>query len=313
MSLIALDPPAAVVSCGLIATRASSTDAVTILDRSHSGSRRMDRYAALGCAAASAALENAGEVRLEQGDPDWGVVLGSSLGCWASNAEFLVDLDDRPTPELSPGLFVRTVANAVNGEICIAHGIGGINHTVVSGWAAGAEAVAEAAALLAEGRARWILTGGVESPNDSLRRVHAAVRLTEDLRWLPETLEEAAAICLVTTGNSLAPADRTRILAYRRGHDPQGRWLLSTVLEPSVGTVVVTNSTPPDLLRSWREQAGNRRFVYLPAESGELGAAGAPLVLATASRFKGGLSSADRILVIARGIEGGTAALLLDA
>lgn len=313
MSLIALDPPAAVVSCGLITTQASSNDAMTILDRSHSGFRRMDRYAALGCAAASAALDDAGELPRKHGDPDWGVVLGSGLGCWASNAEFLFDLDHRPTPELSPGLFVRTVANAVNGEICIAHGIGGINHTVVSGWAAGAEAVAEAAALLAEGRARWILTGGVEWPDDSPRRVHAALRRAEGLRWLPETLVGTAAICLVTTDNSFAPADRTRILAYRRGHDPQGRWLLSTVLEPSVGTVVVTNSIPPDLLRSWREQAGDRRFVHLPEESGELGAAGAPLVLATANRFKSGSSSADRILVIARGIEGGTAALLLDA
>jgi len=308
--MIRVNPPAEVVSRGLIGARVQQPGTPTAPG---SESRRMDRYAALGCRAASMALETAGRSRPNKGDPDWGIVLGSALGCWASNAEFLFDLDDRPTTELSPGLFVRTVANSVNGEIGIAHGLGGVNHTLVSGWSAGAEAVAEAAALLSEGRARWVVTGGVESPDDVLRRAHAAAREEDGLEWLPETIEEAAALCLLTARDSSSPTDRTRVTAYWRGRSPTGRWSLSTILGHSIGSVVVTNSIPPDLLRNWREQAGPRRLVYLPEEFGELGAAAAPFALADSRRFVGGPSGGDAILLVARGIEGNVAALEVEA
>ena len=54
----------------------------------------MDRYSALGCAAAALALEHAPGVRPQPDDASWGVIVGSSLGCWASNGEYLDALAD---------------------------------------------------------------------------------------------------------------------------------------------------------------------------------------------------------------------------
>jgi len=312
MSFIHLDPAPVVVSCGTIAGDHAATDLRAKLDEFRARSRRMDRYTSLGWAAASAALANAGLAPIERGDPTWGLILGSSLGCWASNAEYLHDLDHRSAADLSAALFARTVANAVNGEISIAHGIGGINQTLVSGWAAGAEAMIEAAALLAEGRLRFALAGGVESPDEPVQRAYAAQRRAPELRWLPAALAEGAAVCLLSTGR----AGPIRIRAFWRGHDPRGTWSLSTALRdpssPRIGSVVVTNAVRPSVLEHWRHEARGVRLVHLPDSFGEVGAAGAPLALATADRWMEGMSRDDGILLVSRGVEGGTAALVVS-
>ena len=44
--------------------------------------------------------------------------------CWSANRRFLHDLLNRPATDWSPALFVRTVANAVNGDISIARTTG---------------------------------------------------------------------------------------------------------------------------------------------------------------------------------------------
>jgi hypothetical protein len=312
VSFIRLDPPPVVVSCGVIAGENASTELVAKLEQSDPRSRRMDRYTSLGWAAASAALEKAGVAAVEKDDPTWGLILGSSLGCWASNAEYLRDLDHRSAADLSPALFARTVANAVNGEISIAHGIGGINQTLVSGWAAGAEAVAEAAALLTEGRLRFALAGGVESPDEPLQRTYAALRRGPELRWLPPALAEGAAVCLLTIGQP----GPLRIRAFWRGHDPRGKWSPSTALRelssPSIRSIVVANAVPPAVLENWRHEARDVGLVHLPESFGEIGAAGAPLALATVERRMEGESPDDGILLVSRGAEGGTAALVVS-
>jgi len=277
----------------------------------------MDRYAELGCAAAAAALAGAPDIRPGRGDGTWGVILGSSLGCWASNREYLFDLEHRRPAMLSPALFVRTVASSAIGEICIAHGIGGVNETVVSGWPAGAEAVAEACALLAERRVRFVLAGGIESPDEVLRRQHRDRRRSEDLEWLPELLEEAAALCLLTTAEEENPTGRLRIVAYGRGHDPRGEWSLSTALQrlewPTIESVIVTDPVPPQILGRWQEEAGGRRLLRFAGGSRAFGAAGAPLALACAGRWLDESSPDGGILLVARGIEGGIAALVVSS
>lgn len=312
MRFIRLDPAPVVVSCGVIAGQSASADLAARLEESGSRSRRMDRYASLGWAAASAALQSAGRAPLQSGDSTWGLILGSSLGCGASNAEYLHDLDHRSAADLSPALFSRTVANAVNGEISIAHGIGGISQTLVSGWAAGAEAVAEAAALLAEGRLRFALAGGVEAPDEPIQRTHAMLRHAPERRWLPPVLAEAAAVCLLT----IERAGPIRIRAFWRGHDPRGKWSLSRALQdlssPSIGSVVVVNAVPPDVVERWRHEARGVRLVHLQESFGEVGAAGAPLALATADRWMEGMPHDDGILLVSRGVEGGTAALVVS-
>jgi len=307
--LVRLPVPVRIVSWGIVAERVPAPAAAA--PSQLEGSRRLDRYAELGCAAAALALEGAPGIRPARGDDTWGVVLGSSLGCWASNAEFLCDLERHRPARLSPALFVRTVANSAAGEISIARGIGGASQMLVSGWTAGAEALAEACALLAEGRARFVLAGGLEAPDGTLREQHRARRRT--LGWLPDTLEEAAALCLLTAADDEKPGPR--IVAYARGHDPRGEWSLADAVRrlesPEIESVVVTDPVPPEILQRWEREADRRSLVHFVEGSRAFGAAGAPLALACTVPRLEAMKRAGAMLFLARGPEGATAVLVV--
>lgn len=313
MRFVALDPAPVATAFGVL-TRPVPADLATLCGDSPSRFRRMDRYNALAFAAAHLALSTAPARPREKGDPDWGLLLGSSLGCWSSNAQYFRDLEQGPAAELSPALFARTVSNAVNGEISIAHQIGGASQMIVSGWAAGGEALAEAAALLLEKRVVWVLAGGIEAPDETLQRMHAARRQEQATAWLPEGLAEGAGICVLTHPLARVPGQLV-VRAYWRGHDPCGTWSLSAALSAlrplSVTTIVVANTVPPGLLEQWQEEAEGANIVNLPLLTGEIGAAGAPVAMAFAERSNGRVQGQDCALVIARGIEGGTVALAL--
>ena len=309
MRLVRLPEPVRVVSWGIVADRVPVQGAVA--PSQLEGSRRLDRYAELGCAAAALAIEGAAGIRPRRGDDEWGIVLGSSLGCWASNTEYLFDLERRRPALLSPALFVRTVANSVTGEIAIAHGIGGATQMIVSGWTAGAEAIVEACALLAEGRVRYVLAGGIEAPDETLRAQHRARR--GELGWLPETLEEAAGLCLLTVAEEQEAGPR--IVAYGRGHDPRGEWSLAEALlrleSPEIESVIVTNSAAPQILERWRRQVSGRPLLC-SEESRGFGAVGAPLALACTTRRREEMKP-GAALVLTRGAEGEWAALAAES
>lgn len=331
MKLRRLDPPPAIlahgvitpwgvgVSCiagaGPVERSAGTPDLAALCGESPLRFRRMDRYSALGFAATRLALAAAPVAPSGPADPDWGLILGSSLACWGSNVEYLDELERLPTIELRPALFARTVSNAVNGEVSIAHRIGGVNETFVSGWAAGADALAEAAARLAEGRSGWILAGGVEAPDAQLARMHAARRQEGGLEWLPDSLTEAAGICLLARTEPGGQHGRLLLHGYWRGHDPRGSLSLDQTLaelEPlRVKAVLLANALPPALLQGWQNQLGPERIVQLPSEVGELGAAGAPVAVALAVERRGRLSAREGFLVLSRSIEGNTSILAL--
>lgn len=301
MRFLLLDPAPSVSASGALLPRDPRGAGAEPL-----GARRMDRYQRLGFAAVERALEDVPEAAA---DAARGVILGSSLGCWASNAEFFLELGRARLEAQSAALFARTVASSVNGEVSIARRIGGVNETFVSGWTAGAEALQEAASLLAEGKARSIVAGGVEAPDEVLLGLHRAAREEPARAWLPETLEAAAAVCLLTRE---ASPDRIRVRAVARGYDPEGRWSLARALAGplealGIASVVVANSVPPALLARLRHEARGRNLVLLPEREGELGAAGAAAAVGLAA------SSREATLVLARGIEGSIAALALGA
>ena len=274
--------------------------------------RRMDRYGALGYTAAYLALEAAARDGAApaalagvappgaprgggvEADAAWGVMLGSSLACWESIARHHHDLRHLSATEHSPAVFVRTVANAVNGDISIGRGLGGPAETYVSGWTAGAEAILAAGSALVEGRARWILAGGVEAPGPEQR-----------------AMGEAAAIALMGLELRSDARPALRLRAYGRAHDADRRLSLATMIDDSGATgavtVIVANTMETDLLARHRREAGARPILYLPERSGELGAAGAAVAVALADRLPGG----DCVLVLARDPEGGTVALAL--
>ena len=272
-----------------------------------SGPRRMDRYAALATSAVERLLTRAEIPPPSAVDPSWGIVLGTSLGSWSSNERYLDDLVTRPALELSPVLFARTVSSTINGEISIARRIGGPSLTLVSGWSAGAEAVAEAGALIHEGRADSVVAGGVEALDPTLDALHAARRSEPGLGWLPPSIASSAGLCLLARPELEPKHGCFALRAYHRAHDPREAWSLADALDslawPSDGTVMVSNSVRPDLLARWRAQASG---VRLHMAVGERGAAGAPVALANACE-----SQEDDLLIISRAIEGATTVLWL--
>jgi hypothetical protein len=293
--------------------------------------RRFDRYGALGYAAARVALRAlpSGGAPLpgaaDPADPGLGVMLGSSLACWASNVRHHRAPREPEAGTASAATFVRTVANSVNGDLSIALRFGGPGALFAGGWTAGAEAIIAAASALAEGRARFILAGGVEAPGPDLRAMHSTGGGAATAGpWFSGTLAEAAAIAVMESaggtgsaggkkaadGGAKAPGP-LRLLAYARAHDPDRRISIAALLDALApnppGAVVIANTLPPAFLGRAREEAAPRPVVYLPDGAGELGAAGASAAVALAD----GLPSAGIVLVVARDLAGGIAALLL--
>ena len=307
MRFVRLDPAPVLAACGVLTPRGTGArvprDLAALSGLSPDAFRRMDRYGALAFAAAQRALAGAPEAprRGPRGpDPDWGIVIGSSLACRASNAQHQRDLRTKPSTDWSPALFVRTVANAAAGGISIGWGLAGPTETLVSGWAAGAEAIALAGTWLEDGRARFILAGGIEAPEGN-----GTARDRSGLAPEEDAPTEAAALAVM--GMECGPAGRPRLTAYWRGHDPDGRWSLAAALDAlqpiGIGRVVLANTVRPELAARFGREAGSRTFIDFAAERGEMGAAAAPAALAEAAVGRGGT------LIIARDRSGATVAL----
>lgn len=296
----------AIAGFGVLTNAGATVDLSPAEPQANAHARRMDRYGALGFAAARAALDNAGVAAPADSEAEWGVAVGSSLGCWSSNALFYLDLLKNQVAAVSRALFVRTVSNAVTGDLSIALHLGGPSETFVSGWTAGADAVASAGAALDGNKARRMLAGAVEAPDGIPPAALAAATGTgSGSDWQPPRLREAAAFALLdceASGNPL------RLRAWWRGHDPARRWSLLPALDATahlgIDTIIVANSIPGDLMQRWRDEAGSLPLVYVAEEEGELGAAGAVVALSIAAAR--GLAS---VLVVCRGVEGSVAAL----
>jgi hypothetical protein len=255
----------------------------------------MDRYAALGFAAAHLTLQRAGVAPEGTADAAWGLALGSSTGCWSSNASFHRDLLRLPAPELSPAVFARTVANSVNGEVSIAQRIGGPSETFVSGTTAGAEAIAEAGAWIAEGKARFVLAGGLEAPDEAVE----ALRAERNGGAAPETLAEAAGLVLLAADGTGSNARHLR--AYAQLRDPRAALPLASVLD-AVGlrepAVTVCGAVPDALRERWCLEAPAMQLEF---RGDELGAAAIVFALEQAR--------AATLILIARDAGGSTVVL----
>jgi hypothetical protein len=349
MRIVCLDPAPSLLGCGVltpagpgvgpILTRGGArdtsslpgpgvpTDLTAACGEWAAALRRADRYGALGFTAARLSLMDAGVEPPSATEPSWGVATGSALGCWGSNTRHHRAL--RGTADLEPGpaLFVRTVANSVNGDISIAWRLGGPSATFVSGWTAGAEALIAAGAALADGRARRMIAVGIESPEGPFRTMHAAARARPDGAWLPEVLAEGAAAILMDAGGR---PDTPRLVAFARGRDRPGSWSLAELRRaggmPAIGRLVVANTVPPATRDRIESEAEDLEVIDLPARTGEMGAAGAVAAVAIAVAGSGGAPAVDAprpggtaragrpagTLVLARGAEGGLVVLAVS-
>ena len=123
--------------------------------------RRADRVTQLAVAAASDALEHAGELRADPGR--CGVVAGTGVGgLWTQEEEEKV-LFEKGASRVSPFLVPMMMPNAAAGTIAMRYRWTGPNLCVATACAAGTHAVGEAARLIREGSAEVVLAGGTEA------------------------------------------------------------------------------------------------------------------------------------------------------
>lgn len=124
--------------------------------------RPVDRTSRLLLVAAQAALESSGWTPELRAEREVGLVLGTTFCSIKTIAEF-----DRRNVQLGPSYaspldFANSVINAAAGQAAIWHNLRGVNSTVAGGEAAGLLAIANAADLIASGRADALLAGGAE-------------------------------------------------------------------------------------------------------------------------------------------------------
>ncbi|HUQ39587.1 MAG TPA: beta-ketoacyl-ACP synthase II [Acidimicrobiales bacterium] len=124
-------------------------------------SRRTDRVAQLGFAAAVDALTQAGNVGADPAR--CGVVVGTGIGGLITLEEQVTLCADKGPTRVSPFLVPMMMANATAALVGMQHGWTGPNLCIATACAAGTHAIGEAARLIRDGSSDVVLAGGAES------------------------------------------------------------------------------------------------------------------------------------------------------
>jgi len=123
--------------------------------------RRVDRFAQFSVAAASTAVDDAGDIGV---DPDRaGVVFASGVGGLATLEEQIGVFHDKGPRRVSPFLIPMMMVNAGAANISMRVGWRGPCETIATACAAGTHAVAAAGRLVATGRCDAAIGGGSEA------------------------------------------------------------------------------------------------------------------------------------------------------
>lgn len=124
-------------------------------------SRRQDRVAQLGFAAAADAAKQAGDIGADPAR--CAVVVGTGIGGLTTlEAQVLLNAEKGPE-RVSPFLVPMMMANATAGLVSIQFGWTGPSLCVTTACAAGANAIGEGGRLIRDGSADVVLAGGAES------------------------------------------------------------------------------------------------------------------------------------------------------
>ncbi|WP_093797658.1 beta-ketoacyl synthase [Streptomyces sp. Wb2n-11] len=160
-SLAARDPALAGLSVDF-SCQVSGFDAVTELGVRMS--RRLDRFAHLGLAAARRAVRDAGLAPHEWAAERVGVVLGVSSNSLQTYAQEFSQLGGGRPSAVSPLALARSIPSQLAGEVAIDLGARGPNFVTTSACASSMTAIGVARDLIRAGTCDIVLTGGGESP-----------------------------------------------------------------------------------------------------------------------------------------------------
>ncbi len=125
--------------------------------------KRMDRFVQLAVAASVGLLPHAKLEITEENAEDIGVILGVGLGGLGTIEVFHSKLVNSGPSKVSPFYIPMLISNMAPGQIAIFTGAKNTNLVMTSACASGTHAIGYAAAEIMLGRAKAIITGGVES------------------------------------------------------------------------------------------------------------------------------------------------------
>jgi len=123
--------------------------------------RRADPFTQYAVAAATMALEQAGEIKA---DPTRvGVLIGTGVGGITTNEAQIVTCHEKGPRRVSPFLVPMMMANAAAASVSMRFGFQGPCEATVTACAAGTHSIGNAARLIQSGRCDTVITGGSES------------------------------------------------------------------------------------------------------------------------------------------------------
>ncbi len=126
-------------------------------------SKRADRFISFALYCTDMALEQSGLQIDEETAPDVGVMVSSGIGgmeTWESGHETLLEKGPR---RVSPFLIPMMIADMASGMVSIETGAKGPNLAIVTACATATHSIGEAAAIIARGAAKAMITGGTEA------------------------------------------------------------------------------------------------------------------------------------------------------
>lgn len=124
--------------------------------------RRLSPPSRFGIAAALAALAEAAWPACSEPDPDLAVVVATAFGPSSFTEQLFGQILDEGPACASPALFAECVANAAAAQVSLRARAAGPGLTLSQGEAGAVSAVVRAAGLVASGRAKGAIAGGVE-------------------------------------------------------------------------------------------------------------------------------------------------------
>ncbi len=127
--------------------------------------RKVDDFIIYAMAAAKEALDDANwHPESYEDQIASGVLIGSGIGGLTGIVEAAYTLRDKGPRRVSPFFIPGRLINLASGQVSIAHGLKGPNHSVVTACSTGAHAIGDASRLIGLGDADVMVAGGTESP-----------------------------------------------------------------------------------------------------------------------------------------------------
>lgn len=127
--------------------------------------RKVDPFITYALAASKMALDDANwHPQSDEDQHATGVLIGSGIGGLQGIVDAGYTLKERGPRRISPFFIPGRLINLASGQVSIAHGLKGPNHSVVTACSTGAHAIGDASRLIAFGDADVMVAGGAESP-----------------------------------------------------------------------------------------------------------------------------------------------------